>query len=136
MPMPAAAPPLKRILQIDDDEDILAVGQAALQGYGGFEVRIAQTGREALEMARAFAPQLILLDWMMPGMDGLATLRALQAEPATAGVPVVYLTAAVSPHLREEALAAGAVEMLIKPFVPRQQVAELNQIWARCAADG
>ena len=87
--------PLKRILQIDDDEDILAVGQAALQGYGGFEVRTAQTGKEALEMAGSFAPQLILLDWMMPGMDGRAILHALQAAPGLAHVPVVYLTAAV-----------------------------------------
>jgi CheY-like chemotaxis protein len=125
---------LKRILQIDDDEDILAVGQAALEGYGGFEVRTAQTGGQALDVARSFAPQLILLDWMMPGMDGLQTLRALQASPELARVPVVYLTAAVSPSLREAALAAGAVEVLIKPFVPRQLVAELKQIWARCAA--
>jgi len=125
---------LKRILQIDDDEDILAVGQAALEGYGGFEVRTAQTGGQALDVARSFAPQLILLDWMMPGMDGLQTLRALQASPELAQVPVVYLTAAVSPSLREAALAAGAVEVLIKPFVPRLLVAELKQIWARCAA--
>jgi CheY-like chemotaxis protein len=130
-----AAPKLQRILQIDDDEDILAVAQVALQGYGGFEVRTAQTGAIALQIARSFAPQLILLDWMMPGMDGPATLRALQAAPSLAGVPVVYLTATVSPHLREEALASGAVEMLIKPFVPRQLVADLLAIWKRCAPD-
>ena len=122
---------LKRVLQIDDDEDILAVGQAALEGYGGFEVRIAQSGGAALEVARDFGPQLILLDWMMPGMDGLATLHALQASPDLARVPVVYLTAAVSPELREAALAAGALDVLIKPFVPRQLVADLNRIWAR-----
>jgi len=124
---------LQRILQIDDDEDILAVAQVALQGYGGFEVRTAQSGAAALEVARGFAPQLILLDWMMPGMDGPATLRALQAAPSLARVPVVYLTATVSPHLREAALASGAVEMLIKPFVPRQLVADLRAIWQRCA---
>lgn len=123
---------LKRILQIDDDEDILAVGQAALEGYGGFEVRTAQTGQQALEVGKSFAPQLILLDWMMPGMDGPQTLQALRAAPGLAQVPVVYLTAAVSPSLREQALAAGAVEVLIKPFVPRQLVAELKRIWARC----
>jgi CheY-like chemotaxis protein len=127
---------LKRILQIDDDEDILAVGQAALEGYGGFEVRTAQTGQQALEVGKSFAPQLILLDWMMPGMDGPETLKALRAAPGLAQVPVVYLTAAVSPSLREQALAAGAVEVLIKPFVPRQLVAELNRIWARCGAGG
>ncbi|HEY4370846.1 MAG TPA: response regulator [Burkholderiales bacterium] len=124
-------PMLKRVLQIDDDEDILAVGQAALEGYGGFEVRIAQSGCAALEVARDFTPQLILLDWMMPGMDGLATLHALQASPSLAQIPVVYLTAAVSPELREAALAAGALDVLIKPFVPRQLVADLNRIWAR-----
>lgn len=129
----ATPPPLQRILQIDDDEDILAVAQVALQGYGGFEVRTAQTGVAALEIARSFVPQLILLDWMMPGMDGPATLRALQAAPSLAAVPVVYLTATVSPHLREEALASGAVEMLIKPFVPRQLVTDLLAIWQRCA---
>jgi len=73
---------------------------------------------------------------MMPGMDGPAILRALQAAPGLARVPVVYLTAAVSPSLREAALAAGAADVLIKPFVPRQLVAELNQIWERCAAAG
>ncbi|MDB5802706.1 MAG: hypothetical protein JWN73_28 [Betaproteobacteria bacterium] len=132
--MPKIITPLKRILQIDDDEDILIVGQTALQGYGGFEVRIAQSGGEALKVAGDFAPQLILLDWMMPGMDGLATLRALQQAPTLAQVPVVYLTAAVSPGLREAALAAGAIDVLIKPFVPRQLVADLNRIWAGCPA--
>jgi CheY-like chemotaxis protein len=127
-----AMPMLTRILQIDDDADILAVGEVALQAYGGFEVRSAQTGAQGLQAAREFAPQLILLDWMMPGMDGPATLRALREVPALALVPVVYLTATVSPRLRNEALAGGAVDMLIKPFVPRQLVAELNQIWARC----
>jgi CheY-like chemotaxis protein len=125
-------PRLTRILQIDDDADILAVGEVSLSGYGGFEVRSAQTGEEALAAVRSFVPQLILLDWMMPGMDGPAILRALHAAPALAQVPVVYLTAAVSPRLREEALASGAVDMLIKPFVPRQLVADLKQIWARC----
>lgn len=128
--------PLKRILQIDDDEDILAVGQAALEGYGHFEVRTAQSGAQALEVVREFAPQLVLLDWMMPGMDGLATLQALQAAPALALVPVVYLTAAVSPDLREMALKAGAKDVLIKPFVPRQLVADLKRIWARCNPAG
>lgn len=132
--MPKITNPLKRILQIDDDEDILIVGQTALQGYGGFEVRIAQSGGEALTVAKDFVPQLILLDWMMPGMDGLATLRALQQAPALAQVPVVYLTAAVSPGLREAALAAGAIDVLIKPFVPRQLVVDLNRIWAGCPA--
>ncbi len=127
-------PQLTRILQIDDDADILAVGEATLQGYGGFEVRSAQSGAEALAAAKSFAPQLILLDWMMPGMDGPATLRALRAAPELAQVPVVYLAATVSPRLREEALASGAIDMLIKPFVPRQLVADLNQIWARCHA--
>jgi CheY-like chemotaxis protein len=132
--MPKITTPLKRILQIDDDEDILIVGQTALQGYGGFEVRIAQSGGEALEVAKDFTPQLILLDWMMPGMDGLATLRALQQASKLVQVPVVYLTAAVSPGLREAALAAGAIDVLIKPFVPRQLVADLNRIWAGCPA--
>ncbi len=130
----AAVEALKRILQIDDDEDILAVGQVALQGYGGFEVCTAQNGPDALAAAHSFAPQLILLDWMMPVMDGKAILRALQAEPVLSRVPVVCLTAAVSPTLREEALAAGAVDVLIKPFVPRQLVVDLNRIWKHHAS--
>ncbi len=84
---------LQRILLIEDDADIQAVGRLALEAVGGFTVRVCASGQDALETASAFAPDLILLDVMMPGMDGPTTFAALRAQPATAHIPIVFMTA-------------------------------------------
>jgi CheY-like chemotaxis protein len=112
-PMAVTAPALRHILQIDDDEDILAIGKLALESYGGYEVR-SRERRGGPRGARA--PQLIVLDWMMPGMDGLAFLHALRMLHGGDAICVVCITASVANERRDRLLKAGAVGIIPKPF--------------------
>ncbi|HAL38061.1 MAG TPA: hypothetical protein DCP03_08045, partial [Polaromonas sp.] len=88
--MPA---PLNRILYVEDEPDIRAVAQMALEAVGGFVVIACASGQEALSAAPQAQADLLLLDVMMPGMDGPNTLKALRALPATAQTPVIFMTA-------------------------------------------
>src|SRR5258708_37851150 len=88
-------PPLRKILCVEDEPLVQAIARAALEKRGGFTVLICGSGAEAIEAAPAFAPDFILLDVMMPGMDGPATLAALRLLPATAGTPAALMTTKV-----------------------------------------
>lgn len=122
---------LKRILYVDDEPDIRAVAQIALETVGGFTVALFASAAEALAEAAAFAPDLILLDVMMPEMDGPATLAALRQLPACANTPVVFLTAKVQASEVDHLKALGAVDVVAKPFKPLQLPQTLREIWAR-----
>lgn len=123
--------PLRRILYVEDEPDIRTVAQMALQHVGGFDVVACASGSEAVAAAPAAAADLILLDVMMPGMDGPATLAALRALPATAATPVIFMTAKI--HATEIAhyRALGALDVIAKPFDPMQVSAEILSIWNR-----
>jgi len=108
----------KRILIIDDEEDILTVTQRCLELEGGWEVMVASSSAEGLDLAERSQPDAILLDVMMPDMDGAATIGRLKANPATASIPVVFLTAKHSPAERDWCLGLGAVAVVGKPFDP------------------
>jgi CheY-like chemotaxis protein len=123
---------LRRILYVEDDEPIRAIGMMVLQMVGKFEVVGCASGAEALAQAPAARADLILLDVMMPGMDGPETLAKLRSLPETAATPIVFLTARVQPHEVAELRALGAVEVLAKPFEPMTLPDKLRQIWARC----
>lgn len=107
-----------RVLYVEDEPYIRTVARVALEGVGGFDVEVAASGREGIEKARVFEPDVILLDEMMPGMDGLATFRALREDPQTASIPVVFVTAKVQPHEILEYKRLGAVAVIPKPFDP------------------
>ncbi|WP_374516022.1 response regulator, partial [Niveibacterium sp.] len=124
---------LERILYVEDDPGIRLVGKMALETVGGFRVHDCASGAEALAVA-GFAPQLLLLDVMMPGMDGIATLERLWQQPETAGVPAVFMTAKVQPEEIAQLRAAGAIEVIPKPFEPMTLAAQLRAIWA-CLPD-
>jgi two-component system OmpR family response regulator len=124
-------PPLTRILYVDDEPDIREVARIALEVVGGFEVEVCESGEAALLKAPGYQPDLILLDVMMPGMDGPETLKALRALDALAAVPVVFFTAKAQRTEIAELLALGAVEVLGKPFDPMTIGRALNDIWAR-----
>lgn len=109
---------VERILYVEDEEDIRAVAQLALESVGGFTLKSCASGEEALREAEAFAPDLILLDVMMPGMDGPSTLHALREIPALADVPVAFMTAKVQPAEIEYFKSLGAREVIAKPFDP------------------
>ena len=107
---------IEKILIVDDDEDILTVTELALCAVGKWQVILARSGREALHEARKAAPDVILLDAMMPGMDGATTLAKLREDPATAKIPVIFLTAKVQKHDLERYQTLGALGVIRKPF--------------------
>jgi len=123
--------PLRRILYIEDEPDIRTVAMLALQVIGGFEVVACASGAEGLAAAPGVRPDLVLLDVMMPDMDGPATLRALRAMPATAQTPIVFMTAKVQPDEVAEYKALGALDVIPKPFSPTEVSNQIRRIWER-----
>lgn len=120
---------LSRILYVEDENDIQVVARLALENVGGFEVEICSSGAEALEVVDRFAPDLVLLDSMMPGLDGPGTLMALRARPESASIPVVFLTARVQAREVARYKAMGAIGVIAKPFDPMQLAAKVRAIW-------
>ena len=105
-------------LLVDDEPDIRKIGAMSLERVGKWKVRVAASGADALRLALESPPDVIVLDVMMPGMDGPATLAALRADPRTAKVPVVFMTAKVLGHEVVGWLALGAAGVVRKPFDP------------------
>ena len=124
--MPA---PLNRILYVEDEPDIRFVAEMALQAVGGFTVITCASGEEALSAAPEARADLLLLDVMMPGMDGPGTLKALRALPATAHTPVIFMTAKVQAAEVAVYKALGALEVIAKPFDPMTLAAQIQRIW-------
>ncbi len=108
----------KRILIIDDEDDIREVAQVSLEAVRGWQVLTARSGREGLARAGAERPDAILLDVMMPDMDGPATLQELRVNPATQSIPVIFLTAKVQPADRRRFGSLGVQAVISKPFDP------------------
>jgi two-component system, OmpR family, response regulator len=121
--------PLKTILYVEDETDIRTIAKMALEAVGGFKVHACASGQEALAAAPTAAADLILLDVMMPGLDGPSTLKALRALPATAATPVIFMTAKVQPTEVSQYKALGALDVIAKPFDPMQISAEIRRIW-------
>jgi DNA-binding response OmpR family regulator len=107
------------VLLVEDEEHIRLVVEYNLR-HDGFEVYIAENGPGALEAARKVVPDAILLDWMLPGMDGLEVLTELKHDKTTAHIPVFMLTAKGMPSDINRALELGADDYITKPFNPRQ----------------
>lgn len=107
-----------RILIVDDEDDIRRIAKLALGRVGAMDVVEAASGRDAVRRAEQDAPDAILLDVMMPGLDGPSTLAALRSNPKTAGIPVVFLTAKAMPAEIERLRGLGARGVLLKPFDP------------------
>ncbi|MDP1756921.1 MAG: response regulator [Pseudohongiella sp.] len=120
---------LQRILYEEDEPDIQAVAQLALEMVGGFTVKICSSGEEALREAVAFAPDMILLDVMMPGMDGPSTLMALRKLPGLADLPVAFMTAKVQPTEVAYYKSLGARDVIAKPFDPMALAGQIRSIW-------
>ena len=123
-------PPLKRILFAEDEPDIQTVARLALETVGGLEVCLCRSGEEAVAAAPTANADLLLLDVMMPGMDGPTTLRQLRSLPATADTPALFFTAKAQPQEIAALKAAGAIAVLTKPFDPMRLADSIRQIWA------
>ena len=126
---------IERILFVEDEIDIQEVTQLALEAIGGFTVEICSSGREALEKAPAFAPDAILLDVMMPDMDGPSTLVGLRDLPETADTPVIFMTAKTQAHEIQHFKDLGALDVITKPFDPITLADQIRTILERKAED-
>lgn len=123
----------QRILLVDDDQSIAL----ALRGYlelAGFEVLEAGNGEEALSVARSARPDLLVLDLMLPGIDGFEVTKALRADEGLAGTPILMLTARVDDVDKILGLELGADDYVTKPFNPREVVARVKALLRRSAA--
>ena len=123
--------PLKRILLVEDEPDIRTVAQLSLQAIGGFTVELCGSGPEALAKAPLFQPDLILLDVMMPGMDGPTTFQELRRRPELAGIPICFMTAKVQPQEVTQYKGMGALDVVPKPFDPMTLPTLIRTIWER-----
>lgn len=122
---------LKRILHVDDDDDIRVIVKMALELVGQFEVAQFSSGADALKGAAAFAPQMFLLDVMMPEMTGEETWQNLRKIPGLENVPAIFLTAKAEEAFAERLLAQGCLAVITKPFDPIDLCTQLNEHWAK-----
>ena len=120
--------PLSRILLVDDDDNIRTIAELSLED--DFQVDIASSGQEAIDIAMVRPPELILLDVMMPGLDGKATFSKFKEIPSLAAIPVVFMTAKVLTHEIDFYLELGAAGVISKPFDPMTLAEEVQTIWA------
>ncbi|AEP10492.1 response regulator [Micavibrio aeruginosavorus] len=121
--------PLQHILYIDDEEDIRTVAQMALEMVGGMNVAVCCCGRDGLDAARANPPQMILLDVMMPDMDGPETFAALRADPELADIPVAFMTAKIRPEEISDLMRLGVAGVIAKPFDPMTLADQVRNVW-------
>lgn len=120
---------LQRILHVDDEADIREIVKLTLEALGGFTVETCQSGQHAIDMVPAFKPDLILLDVMMPGMDGPATLKELRQLPETNQTPTIFMTAKVQAHETVKYLEMGGKGVIAKPFDPLTICDQIKDIW-------
>ena len=120
---------LHKILHVDDDADISIIAALALEDVGQFTLRQCESGQAALHEAPVFSPDLFLLDYMMPDMDGQETARRLHQIPGLEDVPVVFMTARVQAETTISLLETGAIGVIPKPFDPMTLADQLRRFW-------
>lgn len=126
---------LRKILYAEDDQDVRKIAAMAIQRLGGFELELCADGHEAIRAAPRVGADLIVLDVMMPGLDGLATVRRLRTMPETAQTPVVFMTARIQPSEVEFYRKLGVINVIGKPFDPVALPGILREIWSNYCAD-
>lgn len=120
---------LERVLYIEDEEDIRIVADIALKTIGGLDTRCCASGPEGLATLETFPAQLILLDVMMPGMDGPSVLSEIRNNEQYQNTPVVFITAKVQANEVDQLLSLGANAVISKPFEPMDMAQKLRDIW-------
>ena len=127
--MPAR--PLGRICYVEDDEDIQRIVRMSLERIGKMTVEVVGDPLVAIDAMTRFAPDLVMLDWMMPGMDGPTLFREMKKRPEVAGLPVVFITAKAGQRDLEELQRLGAAGTISKPFSPKDLPDQLRAIWSK-----
>lgn len=120
---------LKNIMLIEDDVDIQEIAKLALCSIGGFTVTVCSSGEDALKIIKDANPQLILLDVMMPNMDGPTTFKKLKTMPEADEIPVIFMTAKVQPQEIATYKKLGVLDVISKPFDPMTLSERLQSIW-------
>jgi len=123
------AQPLNRICYVEDDEDIQRIVRMSLEKVGKMTVEVVGDPMVAIDRMIAFKPELVMLDWMMPGMDGPALYRKMLETDAVKALPVVFITAKASSRELDELRKLGAAGTISKPFSPRDLPEQLRAIW-------
>lgn len=123
------APPLNKILHVDDSPDILEIVNYCLAKAGTTELLLCGSGEEALEKAEAFAPDLMLLDSLMPTMTGIELHRLMGENPKLADIPTIFLTSEAETVNINSFLQAGAIDIISKPFDVSTLADTIEEIW-------
>ena len=119
-----------KVLVVDDEPEAVELIEFNLKG-AGFDVVTASDGAEALNKARRIQPSLVILDVMMPEIDGMEVCKLLRRDPATSNIPIIMLTAKASEVDRVLGLELGADDYVVKPFSPRELVLRVKKLLAR-----
>lgn len=127
---------LNKILYVEDDHDIQVVAKMALEVVGGFTLHVCNSGQDAIDQGGDFEPDMILLDVMMPEMDGPTTLANLRGVPGLEKTPAVFMTAKVMPSDVERYKELGAIDVIAKPFDPMTLAERIQKIWGGCHGGG
>ncbi|MGN7611111.1 response regulator [Magnetococcales bacterium HHB-1] len=122
---------LQRILYAEDEPDIQEVAVLALEAVGGFSLKVCSTGKEAVEAIDDYNPDLILLDVMMPEMDGPTALLEIRKIPSFQATPAIFMTAKVQPQEIESYRVMGRVEVISKPFDPMTLADTIRDLWQK-----
>ena len=122
--------PLNRICYVEDDEDIQRIVRMSLERVGKMTVAVVSDPTQAIATINEFRPDLVMLDWMMPVMDGPTLFRQLKLRPETRALPVVFITARASQRDLEDLKRLGAAGTISKPFSPKDLPDQLRTIWA------
>lgn len=124
-------PALRKILFIDDDPDILTVVKYCFEDVPNITVHFVNSGQEGIREALKEHPDLIILDVMMPEMDGIATLQAIRLIPDLVSIPVIFLTAKAQHSEIQHYLDLGAIDVIIKPFDPIDFPRQIQTCWEK-----
>lgn len=119
---------IRKILLVDDEIDIRKVAKLSLERIGKFEVVLAESGAEGIEKARSEKPDLIILDMMMPDMDGLTTFDNLKNDEETKAIPIIFMTAKAQELEKQQYFERGAIGVITKPFDPMGLPGEITKI--------
>ena len=123
------AHPLNKICYVEDDEDIQRIVRLSLEKIGKMTVEVVGDPMVAIERITVFKPDLVMLDWMMPGMDGPALYRKMLETPEVKSLPVVFITAKASERELNELRTMGALGTISKPFSPKDLPDQLRALW-------
>ena len=123
--------PLNRVCYVEDDEDIQRIVRMSLERIGKMTVEVVGDPTKAIDAMKVFKPDLVMLDWMMPAMDGPTLFRQMKTRPETSSLPVVFITAKAAQRDLDELTSLGAAGTISKPFSPKDLPEQLRAIWAK-----